>query len=199
MFKVRNYSISQKLTWMNMLVSGAALLSRALPSRPMSSRTFGPPWCATLHPGADRQARTAPPPCCSTTPQRPAPTYRRSTPRRTYGRPASTRRRGNCSPPGCRDPGDRLSAAAVPAGQEEFSRFTPDELIPRALAIMLQGQEDPAWSRSDLRRWARRLRARLVRYAGIVAVVLMMSLMAGAVFTIFQREYSWRGPSRKSG
>ncbi len=26
MFKVRNYSISQKLTWMNMLVSGAALL-----------------------------------------------------------------------------------------------------------------------------------------------------------------------------
>ncbi len=184
MFKVRNYSISQKLTWMNMLVSGAALLlacaafaayeledfratmvrslsiqAQIVGSNSASALLFDDPATAR----ANLAALDA------------APHIRSAGIYNAEGRLFAT---------WVQNPGDKLATAGVPAGQTEYSRFTSNELI-LVRVIEFQGKRiGVVQIDSDLGE----VRDRLVRYGGIVAVVLVMSLMAALVFsTIFQR------------
>jgi hypothetical protein len=54
MLKVRNYSIGQKLTWMNMLVSGAALLLACTAFAFFELADFRQTLVEALHTSSDR-------------------------------------------------------------------------------------------------------------------------------------------------
>ena len=184
MLKVRNYSIRQKLTWMNMLVSGIALLlactafaayeladfrttmvrslsiqAQIVGANSASALLFNDP--ASAH--STLSALTAAPNILS------AGIYTPS------GEPFAIWSRG---------PDDKMSIPAIPAGQTEFSRFTASELI-LMRAIEFQGKRiGTVEIHSDLGE----VRDRLARYTGIVGVVLAMSLLAAFIFSsIFQK------------
>lgn len=184
MFNIRNYSIRQKLTWMNMLVSGIALLlactafaayeladfrttlvrslstqAQIVGANSASSLLFNDPDSArdTL------SALTAAPNILSAGIYTPA------------GEPFAT---------WSRDPNVKISTPEIPAGPTESSRFTTTELI-LMRAIEFQGKRiGTVEIHSDLGE----VRDRLVRYARIVGVVLAMSLLAAFIFSsIFQK------------
>jgi PAS domain S-box-containing protein len=184
MFNVRNYSIRQKLTWMNMLVSGIALLlacaafvvyeladfrATMVQSLSIQAQIAGANSASALlfnDPDSARgtlSALTAAPNILS------AGIYTPS------GEPFAIWSRG---------PEDKMSTPAIPAGQTEFSRFTPSELI-LMRAIEFQGKRiGTVEIHSDLGE----VRDRLVRYARIVGVVLAMSLLAAFLLSsIFQK------------
>jgi PAS domain S-box-containing protein len=184
MFKVRNYSISQKLTWMNMLVSGAALLLACAAFAAYELEDFR----ATMVRSLSIQAQIVGANSASALLFNDPATARTNL--SALDAAPHIRAAGIYTPEGqlfaswVQDPGDNLSAAAVPAGQTEFSRFTSNELI-LVRVIEFQGKRiGVVQIDSDLGE----VRDRLVRYGGIVAVVLIMSLMAALIFsTIFQR------------
>jgi signal transduction histidine kinase len=185
MIGVRNYSIRQKLTWMNMLVSGAALLlactafaffeladfrqtlarglsiqAQIVGANSASALLFNDPDSA----GNTLSALKAAPNIVSASIYTPAGTVFA-----TYSR----------------DGADQvLPLGPAPAGQTEEYRFTADELI-LVRAIDFQGKRiGTVGIRSDLRE----VNARLVRYAGIVTLVLLVSLLAAFLFSsIFQK------------
>ena len=184
MFKVRNYSISQKLTWMNMLVSGAALLLacaafaayeiedfRATMVRSLSiqAQIVGANSASALVFDDPATARTNLAALAAAPHIRSAGIYTAE---------------GQLFATWLQNPGDKLAVAGVPAGQTEYSRFTSTELI-LVRVVELQGKRiGVVQIDSDLGE----VRDRLERYGGIVAVVLVMSLMAALIFsTIFQR------------
>ncbi len=184
MFKVRNYSISQKLTWMNMLVSGAALLLACAAFAAYELEDFR----ATMVRGLSIQAQIVgansasallfndPSAAGSTlSALEAAPNIRAAVIYSPTGQPFAI---------WLRNPAEKLSPASVPSGQTEFSRFTASRLI-LVRTIEFQGMRIGAVQiDSDLAE----VRDRLVRYAGIVAVVLVMSLLAALIFSsIFQR------------
>ena len=74
----------------------------------------------------------------------------------------------------------------MPKGQTEYHRFTSNELI-LVRMIDFQGKRvGVVQIESDLGE----VRERLVRYGGIVGVVLLMSLMAAFIFSsIFQERH----------
>src|SRR5580704_6415027 len=129
MFRVRNYSISQKLTWMNMLVSGAALLLACAAFAAYELEDFR----ATMVRSLSIQAQIV---------------GANSASALLFNDPATARANLSAldAAPHIRsagiytaegqlfaiwqqDPGDKLMATAAPAGQIEFSRFTSNELI----------------------------------------------------------------------
>ncbi len=186
MLKVRNYSIGQKLTWMNMLVSGAALLLACTAFAFFELADFR----QTLAQGLSIQARIV---------------GANSASALLFNDPASA---GNTlsalkaapnivsasiyAPSGkvfatySRDGGAVLPLGQTPKfeNQTEEYRFTADELI-LAQPIEFQGKRiGTVGIRSDLRE----VNARLVRYAGIVTLVLLVSLLAAFLFSsIFQK------------
>ncbi len=189
MFKVRNYSIRQKLTWMNMLVSGAALLLACAAFAAYELEDFR----ATMVRGLSIQAQIVGTNSASAL-LFDDPTAARANLAALNAAP-HIRSAGVYTPDGqlfaswLRDPGDKLAVAArmdqePPAGQIEYSRFTSNQLI-LVRVIVFQGKRvGIVLIDSDLGE----VRDRLVRYGGIVAVVLVMSLMAAFIFsTIFQR------------
>jgi PAS domain S-box-containing protein len=185
MIKVRNYSISQKLTWMNMLVSGGALLLACAAFATYELADFR----ATLVRNLSIQAQIVGANSASALLFN-DPASARNTLSALEAAP-SIRAGGIYTPTGqpfalwLRDPSDRLSVTRMPEGQSEFHQFTGTELI-LVRAIDFQGKRVGAVQiDSDLGE----VSARLVRYAGIVAVVLVMSLMAALIFSsIFQRS-----------
>ena len=139
MFNVRNYSIRQKLTWMNMLVSGIALLlacaafvvyeladfrTTMVQNLSIQAQIAGANSASALlfnDPDSARgtlSALTAAPNILS------AGIYTPS------GEPFAIWSRGL---------DDKMSTPAIPAGQTEFSRFTASELI-LMRAIEFQGK-----------------------------------------------------------
>ncbi|HEX4136989.1 MAG TPA: ATP-binding protein [Bryobacteraceae bacterium] len=180
MLKVRNYSIRQKLTWMNMLVSGAALLlactafagyeltdfrqtlvqglsiqAQIVGANSASSLLFNDPEAArnTL------SALTAAPNIISASIFTPDGVLFA-----TYSRDNSPAR-----PP----------MPVMNAGQIETYQFTADELI-LVRAIEFQGKRiGTVGIRSSLRE----VNDRLLRYAGIVVAVLLVSLLAAFAFS----------------
>ena len=185
MLKVRNYSIGQKLTWMNMLVSGAALLlactafagyeladfrqnlvrglsiqAQIVGANSASALLFNDPESASN----TLSALKAAPSILSASIYTPSGSVFA-----TYSRDSD---------------GVALPLDRAPEGQLEEHHFTANELI-LSRAIEFEGKRiGTVGIRSDLRE----VNDRLLRYAGIVAAVLLVSLLAAFAFSsIFQR------------
>ena len=184
MIRFRNYSIQQKLTWMNMLVSGAALLLACaafaayevtdfrlttVRSLSIQAQIVGANSASALvfsDPDAARVTLSA---------LKAAPDILSAGIYSPNGVPLATYKR---------DRDDEVAPLRpVPAGQTEAHWFEGNELI-LVRAIRFQGKAIGTVSiRSDLVD----IRDRLLRYAGIVTVVLLVSLLAAFVFsTIFR-------------
>jgi signal transduction histidine kinase len=185
MFKVRNYSIRQKLTWMNMLVSGAALLLACTAFAAYELADFR----QTLVQGLSIQAQIV---------------GANSASALLFNDPDSARNTlsalkaapnilsagiytpsGNAFAAYSRDRAGGISPLLqMYAGQREAYRFASNELV-LVRAIEFQGKRiGTVGIRSDLRE----VNDRLLRYAGIVVAVLLVSLLAAFAFSsIFQK------------
>jgi signal transduction histidine kinase len=185
MLKVRNYSIRQKLTWMNMLVSGAALLlactafaffeladfrQTLVGGLSIQAQIVGANSASALlfnDPAAARNTLSA---------LKAAPNILSASIYTPSGAAFATYSRDSN--------GGVLPFGRAPAGKTEDYRFTADELV-LVRAIDFQGKRiGTVVIQSDLREVNRRL----LRYAGIVTAVLLVSLLAAFVFSsIFQK------------
>jgi signal transduction histidine kinase len=185
MLKVRNYSIGQKLTWMNMLVSGAALLlactafaffeladfrQTLVSGLSIQAQIVGANSASALlfnDPAAARNTLSA---------LKAAPNILSASIYTPSGAAFATYSRDSN--------GGVLPFGQAPAGKTEEYRFTSDELV-LVRAIDFQGKRiGTVVIQSDLREVNRRL----LRYAGIVTAVLLVSLLAAFVFSsIFQK------------
>ena len=190
MLNIGRYSIRKKLTWMNLLVSGATLL--------IASSAFVAYELATLRLAMVRnlsvEARIAGANCASAI---------------VFGDPDSARETLSAlneapnimsvaiyTPPGGDKPGDPFAAwgrstgqteppmPRLRPGQTETYLFTGDSLV-LVRSIVFQGKLIGTIEiRSDMKESS----DLLLRYAGIVAIVLLISLPAALLFsTIFQR------------
>lgn len=184
MIKVRNYSIRQKLTWMNMLVSGAALLLACSAFAAYEITYFRTTIVRNLSIQAQIVGANSASALLFEDPEsasdtlsalRAAPNILSAGIYTPAGQPLAIYRR---------DPADLISPAGVPPGQSETHEFRGNELI-LVRAIDFQGKRiGVVQIHSDLGE----IRAGLERYAGIVAVVLAMSLLAAFLFSsIFQK------------
>jgi len=185
MLKFRNYSIRQKLTWMNMLVSGAALLLACLAFAVYDMTDFR----QTLARGLSIQAQIVgansasallfndPAAAANTlSALKAAPNILSASIYTPSGAVFATYSRDGgrgVAPPG-----------RTAAGETEEHRFTSNELV-LVRAIDFQGKRiGTVGIVSDLGE----VNDRLLRYAGIVAAVLLVSLMAAFAFSsIFQK------------
>jgi signal transduction histidine kinase len=183
--RFRNYSIRQKLTWMNMLVSGAALLLacaafagyeaadfrlRMVRSLSIQAQIVGANSASALVFGDPASARSTLSALKAAPDILAAGIYGRDgTPLATYSRDRET---------------EVIAPRPLPAGQTEAHWFESNELI-LVRAIPFDGKVIGIVSiRSDLAE----IRDRLLRYAGIVILVLLVSLLAAFVFSsIFQK------------
>jgi len=185
MLKVRNYSIRQKLTWMNMLVSGAALLLACTAFAAYELADFR----QTLVRDLSIQAQIIGANSASAilfndldsarntlSALQAAPNVLSASIYSPSGSAFATWSRDgrNTAPPLDR----------TPAGETETHAFTGSQLR-LVRAIEFQGKRiGTVGIRSDLRE----VNDRLLRYAGIVAAVLLVSLLAAFVFSsIFQK------------
>jgi signal transduction histidine kinase len=185
LLKFRNYSIRQKLTWMNMLVSGAALLLACLAFAVYDMADFR----QTLARGLSIQAQIVgansasallfnDPDAAATTLSalKAAPNILSASIYTPSGTVFATYSRGGdprVVPPG-----------RTPSGAKEEHWFTANELI-LVRAIDFQGKRiGTVGIVSDLGE----VNDRLLRYAGIVTAVLLVSLLAAFAFSsIFQK------------
>jgi PAS domain S-box-containing protein len=175
MFRFRDYSIPKKLTWMNMLVSGAALSLACAAFVAYGLATFRESLVANLSiqaqvvgsnsisallfndPGSAEKTLSA---------LQAAPNIEYASIYTPNGQPFAAYWRDQARP--------AASLPSIPAVQTEIHWFK-DRQITVVRPIVFQGK--PAGLvciRSDLRQWT----ARLQRYAIIVAAVLLVSLMA---------------------
>jgi signal transduction histidine kinase/CheY-like chemotaxis protein len=185
MLRVRHYSITAKLTGMNMLVSGVALLlacaafitydlvsfregmvhnlsiqAQVAGSNSVSALLFGDPRSAENTLSAFKVA----------------PNIVSADIYTLDGRPFARYRRAGVS--------DNLKLPLIPSGQAEAHWFRDGQLV-LGHTIVFQGKPTGAvYIRSDLQEMTRRLK----RYAGIAGVVLLASLIAALLFaSVFQR------------
>lgn len=188
MIKVRSYSIRQKLTWMNMLVSGAALLlacaafatyeltyfrTTMVRNLAIQAQIVGGNSASALLFNDPESARN------TLSALRAAPNIMSAAIYTPSGRPFAVY---------LRDPGNRVSDLIIPPTQPGSYRFTESELI-LIRVIEFQGKRiGTVEIHSDLGE----IRAGLLRYAGIVAVVLVMSLMAALLFSSFFQKATAR-------
>jgi signal transduction histidine kinase len=185
MLKVRNYSIRQKLTWMNMLVSGAALLLACTAFAAYELTDFR----QTLVQGLSIQAQIVGANSASA--------LLFNDPESARNTLSALRAAPNIVAAGIYDPSGKAFATysrdrggvvspvlRMPAGMSEAYQFSSDELV-LMRAIEFQGKRiGTVGIRSDLRE----VTDRLLRYAGIVVLVLLVSLLAAFAFSsIFQK------------
>src|SRR5713226_888832 len=185
MLKVQDYSIKKKLTWINMLVSGAALLLACVAFLAFDRSTFQ----ATIVRSLSIQAQIAGANSASallfSDPDSAGNTLSalKAAPGILFA--------GIYTPAGeplaiyWRDlPGEALPLLPFPARQDEVYWFTDNELA-LVRPIVFQGKlTGTVFIRSDLRE----MNARRTRYAVIVAAVLLLSMLAAFVISsMFQR------------
>lgn len=184
MIKVRNYSIRQKLTWMNMLVSGAALLLACAVFAAFELTYFRTTMVRNLAIEAQIAGANSASALLFNDPEsarntlsalKAAPNIMSAAIYTPSGQPFAVY---------LRDPGNKVSGLIAPPAQTGSYRFTERELI-LIRVIEFQGKRIGAVEiHSDLGE----IRAGLLRYTGIVAVVLVMSLMAALLFSsVFQK------------
>jgi signal transduction histidine kinase len=185
MFRVRDYSITKKLTWTNMLVSGTTLLLacaafaiydlatfRVTMARDLSiqAQIVGANSASALLFDDPKSAQT------TVSGLKAAPNILSAGIYSLAGQPLATYWRDHT--------GEVLPLPAVPAGQAEAHWFTNRE-IGLVRSIVFQGKQIGAvYIRSDLKE----MNDRLTRFAGIVFAVLSISLAAAFVISsILQR------------
>jgi signal transduction histidine kinase len=185
MLKVQDYSIKKKLTWINMLVSGAALLLACVAFLAFDRSTFQ----ATMVRGLSIQAQIAGANSASAL-LFSDPNSARKTLSALKAAP-SILSAGIYTPAGepfaiyWRDGrGEALALPPVLSGQDEVYWLTDTELA-LVRPIVFQGKlTGTVFIRSDLRE----ISARRTRYAVIVAAVLLLSMLAAFVISsMFQR------------
>src|SRR5712691_3589151 len=172
MLKVQDYSIKKKLTWINMLVSGAALLLACVAFLVFDRSTFQATMARTLSIQAQIAGANSASALLFSVPD-----SARNTLSALKAAP-SILFAGIYTPAGeplaiyWRDrPGEALPLPPVPAGQDEVHWLTDTELA-LVRPIVFQGKLTGTVSiRSDLRE----MKERLTRYAGIMAAVLLLS------------------------
>src|SRR5258708_21977621 len=175
MFQFRDYSISKKLTWMNMLVSGAALLLAGVAFVAYGLITFRETLVANLSIQAQIVGSNSISALLFNDPASAEKTLSalQSAPHIEYASIYTLE--GQPFAAYWRDPRNRAaSPPSIPAAQTEIHWFK-DRHITVVRPIVFQGK--PAGVvciRSDLREWTKRLQ----RYAVIVAAVLLVSLVA---------------------
>ena len=185
MLKLRDYSITKKLTWMNMLVSGAALLLACAAFVVYELTTFRAAMLRNLSTQAQIVGANSVSALLFHDPQAAENTLSalRAAPAILFGgvyakdgRPLAMywRDRG----------GPALPLPAIPAGQMETHWFTDQELILVRSILFQDKLTGMVYIRSDLREMTNRL----TRYASIVAGVFLVSLFAALlVSSIFRR------------
>jgi signal transduction histidine kinase len=190
MLKVRNYSIRQKLTWMNMLVSGAALLLACTAFAAYELADFR----HTLVQGLSIQAQIVGANSASALlfndPESAANTLSALKAAPDIVAAGIYTPSGSAFATYSRDRGSGVSPLLeMTAGQTEAYRFTSQWFTGGELALVraieFQGKRiGTVGIRSDLRE----VNDRLLRYAGIVVAVLLVSLLAAFAFSsIFQK------------
>ncbi len=185
MLRVRNYSIATKLTMMNMLVSGAALVIACLAFAAYDLISFRQSMIHNLSIQAQMAGSNSVSPLLFNDPQAAESTLSALRAARSVvsagiytldGRPFATYwRDGNDQP---------LTPPQVPAGETEVHWFKDGQLA-LVRSIVFQGKPTGiVYIRSDLQD----MTLRLQRYAGIAAMVLLASLLAALlVASMFQR------------
>src|SRR5579863_4970044 len=190
MVKVRNYSIRQKLTWMNMLVSGAALLLACTAFAAYELADFR----QTLVQGLSIQAQIVGSNSASALlfndPESAGNTLSALKAAPNIIAAGIYMPSGNAFAIYSRDPGVGVPPVLqIPTTQLQAYRFASQWLTGGELflvrAIEFQGKRIGVVAiRSDLRE----VNDGLLRYAGIVILVLLVSLLAAFVFSsIFQK------------
>src|SRR6266849_1679043 len=185
MLGVRNYSITKKLIGMNMLVSGAALLIACAAFVAYDLITFREAMVHNLSIQAQMAGSNSVSPLMFNDPQaaentmsalKAAPNVVLAGIYTLDGRPFATYwRDGN---------GQTVTLPQMPPNQTEAHWFKDGQLV-LVRTIVFQGKPTgTVYIRSDLREMS----ARLKRYAGIAAIVLLASLLAALLAaSIFQR------------
>src|SRR6267143_1485106 len=185
MLRIRNYSIAAKLTIMNMLVSGAALVIACLAFVAYDLISFRQNMIHNLSIQAQMAGSNSVSPLLFNDPQAAENTLSALRAARSVvsagiytldGRPFATYWRDGLDQP--------LTPPQVPAGKTEVHWFKDGQLA-LVRAIVFQGKPTGiVYIRSDLRD----MTLRLQRYAGIAAMVLLASLLAALlVASMFQR------------
>jgi signal transduction histidine kinase len=185
MIRVRRYSIRQKLTWMNMLVSGAALLLACTAFAGFELADFR----ETLVRGLSIQAQIAGANSASALLFNDSDSARNTLSALNAAPDIISASiytpSGSLLADWTRDPGGTVPPVSqTPPGLTEGYAFTAKELVV-VHAIEFQGKRvGTVRIRSDLRQ----INDRLLRFAGIVAAVLLVSLLGAFVFSsIFQK------------
>src|SRR5712692_5993967 len=185
MLRVRNYSIATKLTMMNMLVSGAALVIACLAFAAYDLISFRQSMIHNLSIQAQMAGSNSVSPLLFNDPQAAESTLSALRAARSVvsagiytldGRPFATYWRDGHDQP--------LTPPQVPAGETEVHWFKDGQLA-LVRSIVFQGKPTGiVYIRSDLQD----MTLRLQRYAGIAAMVLLASLLAALlVASMFQR------------
>jgi signal transduction histidine kinase/DNA-binding response OmpR family regulator len=185
MLESQGQSISRKLTWMNMLVSGAALLLACAAFIGYDAVTFRETIVRNLSTQAQIIGSNSASALLFNDPQaaentlsalKAAPNILSAVIYTPDGQPLASY---------SRDRGDQIPAhPPIPSGQIEMHLLNGGEIV-LARSIVFQGKPTgTVYIRSDLEE----LNRRLMRYAGIAAVVLLASLMAALlVSSVFRR------------
>src|SRR5467141_4152196 len=185
MLEPQGQSISRKLTWMNMLVSGAALLLACAAFIGYDTVTFRETIVRNLSTQAQIIGSNSASALRFNDPQsaentlsalKAAPDILSSVIYTPDGRPLASY---------SRDPNDRIPAPpSITSGQMEIHSLKSSEIV-LVRSIVFQGKPTgTVYIRSDLEELNRRLN----RYAGIAGIVLLASLMAALlVSSIFRR------------
>ncbi len=185
MFRVPGYSITAKLTRMNMLVSGAALLIACVAFVAYDRVTFRQTMVHNLSIQAQMAGSNSVSPLMFNDPQaaestlsalKAAPDVVSAGIYRPDGRPFATYwRDGHVQ---------ALTLPQIPPNQTEIHWFQDGQLVVVRTIVFEGKPTGTVYIRSDLREMSGRLK----RYAGIAAIVLLASLIAALlVASIFQR------------
>lgn len=184
MFKVKNHSISRKLTWMNMLVSGAALLLACVAFIAYDMVTFREAMVGNLSIQSQIIGSNTASALLFNDPQSAQNTLSALKAAHNILSAAIYEPNGRLFASYSRDPNSGTPPSTIPSGQAERHSFKNREIV-LVRPIMFQGKPTGIiYIRSDLRE----LDQRLEQYASIAAVVLLACLMAALlVSSIFRR------------
>ncbi|MGH9731171.1 MAG: response regulator [Candidatus Acidiferrales bacterium] len=184
MFKVKNHSISRKLTWMNMFVSGAALLLACVAFIAYDMVTFREAMVGNLSIQSQIIGSNTASALLFNDPQSAENTLSALKAAHNILSAAIYEPNGRLFASYSRDPGHNSPPSTIPSGQAERHSFENREIV-LVRPIVFQGKPTGIiYIRSDLRE----LNQRLEQYASIAVVVLLVCLMAALlVSSIFRR------------
>ncbi|MFI5126052.1 MAG: response regulator [Candidatus Acidiferrales bacterium] len=184
MFKVKNHSISRRLTWMNMLVSGAALLLACAAFITYDTITYREAMVRNLSTQSQIIGSNTASALLFDDPQSAENTLLALRAARNILSAAIYRPDGRLFASYSRDPGRDSPPSAIPAGQTDMHSFKNNQIVLVQLIVFQGKPTGTIYIRSDLQE----LNQRLEQYASIAGIVLMVCLFAALlVSSVFRR------------